>query len=438
MYLSFGHSFGVISGSNLNGTFFASSQLNVNAAAGIYSLFGISLTDKAGNQLYKDASVSDWASFLASSGITQTSFTVAYGSLPLVNDGPAAFSISGTPAVGNTLSATTSSPDPDGNGAFTYSWQSSSDSISWSSVGTNIASYLVASADQGKQLRLVVSYTDGEGFSESVTTAAGSVPLVNDGAAIFAISGTPAVGNTLTATTSAADPDGNGSFTYQWQVSTDVTSWSPVGSNSASYLVASADQGKQLRLVVSYTDGEGFSEYVSTPAGSIPILPPPIPPGITVSPTSGLVTTEAGGTASFSVLLNSQPTADVIIGLSSSDTTEGTISVPSLTFTSANWNLSQTVTVAGVDDPIIDGNIAYSILTAPAVSSDTNYNGIKASDVTLINIDNDPRRGSRPLPPIGRPSPITPPLPSNPILRPILQRESFFSTSSMTAASLFI
>ena len=45
--------------------------------------------------------------------------------------------------------------------------------------------------------------------------------------------------------------------------------------------------------------------------------------GITVTPTSGLTTTEAGGTATFTVVLNTQPTADVTIGLTSSDTTEG-------------------------------------------------------------------------------------------------------------------
>ena len=39
--------------------------------------------------------------------------------------------------------------------------------------------------------------------------------------------------------------------------------------------------------------------------------------GITVTPTSGLTTTEAGGTATFTVVLDAQPTADVTIGLSS-------------------------------------------------------------------------------------------------------------------------
>ena len=45
--------------------------------------------------------------------------------------------------------------------------------------------------------------------------------------------------------------------------------------------------------------------------------------GVTVTPTSGLTTTEAGGTATFTVVLTTQPTADVTIGLSSSDTDRG-------------------------------------------------------------------------------------------------------------------
>jgi hypothetical protein len=111
--------------------------------------------------------------------------------------------------------------------------------------------------------------------------------------------------------------------------------------------------------------------------------------GITVTPTSGLTTTEAGGTASFTVVLSAQPTADVTIGLSSSDPTEGTVSSISLTFTTANWNTAQTVTATGVDDSIIDGNVAYSIVTAAATSTDPAYAGFNAADVSVSNTDND-------------------------------------------------
>ena len=110
--------------------------------------------------------------------------------------------------------------------------------------------------------------------------------------------------------------------------------------------------------------------------------------GITVSPISG-PTTEAGGTATFTVVLASQPTADVTLAVSSSDLTEGTVSTGSLTFTAANWNAPQTVTVTGVDDAVADGNQAYSIVTAPAVSADGNYSGLNPADVAVTNQDND-------------------------------------------------
>ncbi len=112
-------------------------------------------------------------------------------------------------------------------------------------------------------------------------------------------------------------------------------------------------------------------------------------PGITVNPTSGLVTTEAGGTDSFTVVLNAAPTADVVIGISSSDTSEGTVSPASLTFTTGNWSTPQTVTVTGVDDAVDDGDIAYTIVTAAATSADPGYNGLDPADVSVTNTDDD-------------------------------------------------
>src|SRR5205085_386827 len=97
--------------------------------------------------------------------------------------------------------------------------------------------------------------------------------------------------------------------------------------------------------------------------------------GVTVSPTSGLVTTEAGGTATFTIVLNSQPTANVTIGISSSNAAEGTASVASLVFSALNWNVARTVTVTGVNDSVDDGDIGYSIVTAAATSTDAKYNG---------------------------------------------------------------
>jgi hypothetical protein len=110
---------------------------------------------------------------------------------------------------------------------------------------------------------------------------------------------------------------------------------------------------------------------------------------IAVTPAGGLLTTEAAGTATFSIVLERQPAADVAIPLSSSDATEGSVSPASVTFTPASWDVPQTVTVSGVDDSLLDGDQAYSILTGPAVSGDPGFSGLDPLDVSVVNKDNE-------------------------------------------------
>ncbi|MGB5369449.1 MAG: Calx-beta domain-containing protein, partial [Flavobacteriaceae bacterium] len=102
-------------------------------------------------------------------------------------------------------------------------------------------------------------------------------------------------------------------------------------------------------------------------------------------------TTEAGGTATFTVSLGTIPTAPVTIALSSSDLTEGTVPA-TVDVPVASWNTGVVVTVTGVDDAIVDGNIAYTIVTGNVTSSDLFYNalaGALVGDVAVTNNDND-------------------------------------------------
>ena len=120
--------------------------------------------------------------------------------------------------------------------------------------------------------------------------------------------------------------------------------------------------------------------------------------GFAVSPststTSRLRTTEDGGTAAFEVKLGSEPTGDVVLGVASSDTTEGTVSTSSLTFTATTWNTAQTVTLTGVDDAPAnpaDGDRSYTVtLTVNQPSTaDTTYDALSAVTVYAVNADNE-------------------------------------------------
>jgi hypothetical protein len=112
-------------------------------------------------------------------------------------------------------------------------------------------------------------------------------------------------------------------------------------------------------------------------------------PGFTFAPNTGLTVSEFGDADSVDVTLNTQPTANVTIAFSSSDTSEGIVLPTSLTFTPANWNIAQSVTVTGVNDAIADGNIDFFLVTATSSSTDAAYNGIDPPDIDVVNIDND-------------------------------------------------
>ncbi|MEG5067476.1 calcium-binding protein, partial [Microcoleus sp. B3-A4] len=137
------------------------------------------------------------------------------------------------------------------------------------------------------------------------------------------------------------------------------------------------------------------TEVTPTPTEVTPtpteVTPPLVlaSPEIIINPTSGLVTTETGGTDQFTIKLSSQPTADVSINFGSNSVGEGVISRPTVTFNSTNWNLEQRVTVEGVDDIVFDGNQNYSIIADPAVSADPNYSGLTTSIVFVTNNDDD-------------------------------------------------
>ena len=88
---------------------------------------------------------------------------------------------------------------------------------------------------------------------------------------------------------------------------------------------------------------------------------------------SSVVTNTAGAQDSFSVQLNSMPTSAVSIALTSSNTTEATVSPAILTFTSANWNVPQTVTVTGVGVNLTYITEPYTISLVVQAGSDPAY-----------------------------------------------------------------
>ena len=188
--------------------------------------------------------------------------------------------IRGTAQVGETLTADTSGiADEDGikNASFSYQWVADDTAIQ----GATGSTYTLAESDEGKAVRVRVSFTDDAGNEESLTSVAtDEVEARPNSPATGApgISGTALVGETFTADTSGiADEDGmdSASFSYQWISNYAGTDSEIDGATGSTYTVATDDVGKTVRVRVSFTDDRGHRESLTSAAtASVAGLPP--------------------------------------------------------------------------------------------------------------------------------------------------------------------
>ena len=198
--------------------------------------------------------------------------------------------ISGTAQVGRTLTADTSGiADADGLASvtFRYQWvrtETGNGLVNIADIaGATGSSYTLVSDDEGKTIQVRVSFTDGRGHVESLTSqgtrpvAAEGVQLNSEATGAPTISGTAQVGETLTVDTSGiSDTDGltNVSYSYQWIRNGGGTDTDISGQTSSTYTLVSADEGKTIKVRVSFTD-DGGNEESLTSASTAAVPPPP-------------------------------------------------------------------------------------------------------------------------------------------------------------------
>ncbi len=189
--------------------------------------------------------------------------------------------INGTARVGETLTADTSGiADADGltNVVFSYQWVAEDTNIQ-DATGS---SYILTEDDEGKTIKVTVSFTDDDGNPETLPSyPTGEVaaqseepedsseddPAPENTLATGApsISGTALVGQTLTADTSGiADEDGldNVTFSYQWMADDANIQ----GATGSSYTIADRDEGKAIKVIVSFTDDANNEESLPSAA----------------------------------------------------------------------------------------------------------------------------------------------------------------------------
>ena len=180
--------------------------------------------------------------------------------------------IVGAAHVGETLTASASAIE-DANGLgrvkFSYQWVSYNGTTDTDIRRATDAAYTLTTADQGKTIKVRVSFTDRGGYAESLTSAESQAVTNNDSASntpatgLPTISGTARVGETLTVDTSGID-DADGMsgavFSYQWLANdAEIT-----GATGDTYTLVEADFDKAVKVRVIFNDDDDNEETLTS------------------------------------------------------------------------------------------------------------------------------------------------------------------------------
>ena len=233
-------------------------------------------------------------------GYDYTLTTSAAGVAPPSNT--AAPTVSGTSAQGQTLTTIPGTWSPAAT-AYAYQWQRSTDGgTTWANIGgATSATYPLGAGDGNAYVRVVVTASNSSGQASASSAPVGPVtseaPL---NVTAPGVTGTTMQGQALASDPGTWSPAATG-YTYQWQRSSDGTTWSPIaGATGATYLLGSADVGAQVRVLVAATNQYGTSATATASSAVGPVVSGApsntAAPAITGTAEQGLTLTASSGT----------------------------------------------------------------------------------------------------------------------------------------------
>jgi len=255
--------------------------------------------------------------------------------------------------------------DVDGlsNPQFTFQWQETNGVTFVNIPGATGSTFTLGQAQVGDQVRVVVSYVDDFGVAESVASdATAPVANVNDAptGALLISDTTPTQGQVLTAQTAGiADPDGLGTFSFQWQQGVGTTFTNIAGATNATFTPGAAQINQQIRVIARYTDGFGTLESVTSAATALVVLLGAVQTGDALANT-----------------LNGTAGSDVLFGLGGNDTLNGLGGVDQL--------------FGGIGDDSLSGGDGNDFLNGE--EGNDFLNGGAGNDLMLGGVGNDTYR----------------------------------------------
>ena len=218
----------------------------------------------------------------------------------------------------------------------------------------------------------------------AITIVAGTSPVTEGTSAVFTLSRAGSTTAALTVNVTVSETGGDMVAAANEGART-VTFLANAATATLSVATAS-DSVDEANSVVTATisadTGSPASYSVGTPASAMVTVEDNDTRDVTVSPTA--LPVNEGSTGTYTVVLNSQPTASVTVTPSRTGSSDVTFSPAPLTFTTSTWSMVQTVTVtAAQDSDAVDDSATIS----HAVTGG-DYAAVTADSV-VVTVDDD-------------------------------------------------
>ena len=243
-------------------------------------------------------------------------------------------------------------------------------------------SHTVAGGGYGSVQAADVAVTITDDDTAGVVVSETSVTVDEDGGTAtytVVLTSQPSSNVTVTPTSSAT-----GNATVSGALTFTPTNWETAQTVTVTGVNDDVD-GADRAATISHTVAGGG--YGSVKAADVAVtITDDDTAGVVVSETSVTVD-EDGGTATYTVVLTSQPSSNVTVTPTSSATGNATVS-GALTFTPTNWETAQTVTVTGVDDDVDNAGDQRRATVTHHVSG-SGYETVEADDVAVTVVDDD-------------------------------------------------
>jgi len=243
---------------------------------------------------------------------------------------------------------------------------------------------------------VTTTLTDNDSAGVSITESGGTTTATEGGATdsyTVVLTSEPTATVTITATADAqtrVDGAATANLTFD-NVCPGANCWSTAKTITVSSVDDAVVEGAHSGTIThsaASTDGS----YNAIGIGSVTV-------GITDNDTAGITVTESGGTTtvteggatdSYSVVLTSEPTANVLVyAVGDRNITINGTTLAVLTFTPANWNVAQNFNITAVNDNYAENSPHNSLVLHSVTSTDSLYNGFAVANLTVAVTDND-------------------------------------------------